>query len=92
MCDVQNIAVFCSESIECFPGTVSKFFHNNNNNNPYYLLQLGCYPAAVALPGGSGLTRWQWSYPVVSRYYSSASNYYRYNRTFQVLHSLYLYT
>ena len=24
--DVPNIAVFCSESIECFPGTASKFF------------------------------------------------------------------
>jgi hypothetical protein len=28
MCDVPSIAVFCSESIECFPGTVSKFFLN----------------------------------------------------------------
>jgi len=26
MCDVPSIAVFCSESIECFPGTVSNFF------------------------------------------------------------------
>ena len=26
MCDVPSIAVFCSESIEWFPGTVSKFF------------------------------------------------------------------
>jgi len=26
MCDVPSIAVFCSEPIECFPGTVSKFF------------------------------------------------------------------
>ena len=26
MCDVPSIDVFCSESIECFPGTVSKFF------------------------------------------------------------------
>ena len=26
MCDVPSIAVFCSESIECFSGTVSKFF------------------------------------------------------------------
>ena len=26
MCDVPSIAVFCGESIECFPGTVSKFF------------------------------------------------------------------
>ena len=26
MCDVPSIAVFCNESTECFPGTVSKFF------------------------------------------------------------------
>ena len=26
MCDVPSIAVFCGESIECFPGTASKFF------------------------------------------------------------------
>ena len=26
MCDVPNIAVFCSESIECFPDTASEFF------------------------------------------------------------------
>jgi len=26
MCDVPSLAVFCSESIDCFPGTVSKFF------------------------------------------------------------------
>ena len=26
LCAVPSIAVFCSESIECFPGTVSKFF------------------------------------------------------------------
>ena len=26
MCDVPSIAVFCSESIECFLGTASKFF------------------------------------------------------------------
>ena len=25
MCDVPSIAVFCSESIECFPGSASKF-------------------------------------------------------------------
>jgi len=26
MCHVPSIAVFCDESIECFPGTASKFF------------------------------------------------------------------
>ena len=26
MCDVPSIAVFCSESIECFPGIDSKVF------------------------------------------------------------------
>jgi len=25
VCDVPTIAVFCSESIECFPGAASKF-------------------------------------------------------------------
>ena len=25
MCDVASVTVFCRESIECFPGTVSKF-------------------------------------------------------------------
>ena len=26
MCDVPSVAVFCSESMERFPGTVSEFF------------------------------------------------------------------
>ena len=26
MCDVPSIAVFCNESVECFPDTASKFF------------------------------------------------------------------
>ena len=26
MCDVRSTAVFCSESIECFPAVCSKFF------------------------------------------------------------------
>ena len=26
MCDFPSVAAFCSESIECLPGTVSKFF------------------------------------------------------------------
>jgi hypothetical protein len=26
MCDVPSTAVFCSESIECFPGMASRFF------------------------------------------------------------------
>ena len=26
MCDVPSRAVFCNESVECFPGTASKFF------------------------------------------------------------------
>jgi hypothetical protein len=26
MCDIPSIAVFCNKSIECFPGTASKFF------------------------------------------------------------------
>ena len=27
MCNVPFVAVFCSESIECLPGTASEFFH-----------------------------------------------------------------
>ena len=34
MCDVPGIAVFCSESIECFPGIVSKFFFKLLVTNP----------------------------------------------------------
>jgi hypothetical protein len=26
MCDVPSIVVFCSESVDCFPGMASKFF------------------------------------------------------------------
>ena len=36
MCDVPSVAVFCCESIECFPGTASKFFLNPlTPNDPY---------------------------------------------------------
>ena len=34
MCDVPSIAVFCSESIEYFPGTTSKFFLKLLGNIP----------------------------------------------------------
>ena len=34
MCDVPSIAVFCSESIEWFPGTASKFFLKLLVTNP----------------------------------------------------------
>jgi hypothetical protein len=30
MCDVPNIAVFCSESIECFPGSSSSSSNTND--------------------------------------------------------------
>ena len=55
MCDVPSIAVFCSESIECFPGAVSKFFF-------FFfffffflllLLLLLLFTAIGLLPGGS---------------------------------------
>ena len=64
MCDVPSIAVFCSESIECFPGTGSKFFLKLLVTIPvapivigvivhfcyyYYLLQLSCHSVAVVL-------------------------------------------
>jgi len=41
MCDVPSIAVFCSESIECFPGTVSKFCYYY-----FYLLLLLLFSSA----------------------------------------------
>jgi len=34
MCDVPSIAVFCSESTECFPGMASKFFLKTFVNIP----------------------------------------------------------
>ena len=43
MCDVPSIAAFCSESIECFPGTASKFF----------LKLLVTIPVAPIITGGS---------------------------------------
>ena len=41
MCDVPSIAVFCSESIECCPGIVSKFFRK----------LLGTVPVAPIITG-----------------------------------------
>ena len=41
MCDVPSIAVFCSESIECFPCRASKFF----------LRLLVTIPVAVVITG-----------------------------------------
>ena len=36
LCGVPSIAVFCIESIECFPGRDSKFFLNRlTPNDPY---------------------------------------------------------
>jgi len=34
MCDVPSIAVFCSESIECFPSIVIKFFFKRLDTIP----------------------------------------------------------
>ena len=45
MCDIPSIAVFCSESIECFPGTASLLL---------LLLLLLLVTAIGLLPGGSG--------------------------------------
>jgi hypothetical protein len=44
MCDVPSIAVFCSESIECFPGTVPLLL---------LLLLLLLFTAIELSPGGS---------------------------------------
>ena len=55
MCDVPSIAVFCSESIECFPGTVSKFFLKLLVTLLLLLLLLLLLFTAIMLsPGGSG--------------------------------------
>jgi len=54
MCDVPSIAVFCSESIECFPGTVSKFFLKLLVTIPVAPLLLLLYTAIGLSPGGSG--------------------------------------
>jgi len=35
MCDVRRVAVFCSESIECFPGVSSKFYSKNRKQYEY---------------------------------------------------------
>ena len=50
MCDVPSIAVFCSESIECFPGTVSKFF--------FFFFLLLLLLLLLLLPGVSQSTEW----------------------------------
>ena len=34
-CDVPSTAVFCNESIECFPGTASKFYYYYYYSNYY---------------------------------------------------------
>jgi len=73
MCDVPSIAVFCSESIECSPGTVSKFF----------LKLLVTIPVAPIITGT--IVHFRFHIRCIS------SNYYWYNRTFQVPHSLYLF-
>ena len=66
MCYVPSIAVFCSESIECFPGTASKFFFGFSSyywynctfqapHSLYLLLLLLLLFTAIELsPGGSG--------------------------------------
>ena len=43
MCDVPSIAVFCSESIECFPGIDSKFFFKRLFTIPVAPIITGCY-------------------------------------------------
>ena len=41
ICDVPSIAVFCNESIECFPGTVSRFFLQLHVTIPVVLIIAG---------------------------------------------------
>ena len=41
LCNVPNIAVFCTESIECFPGTAYKFFFKHFVTIPVYSITTG---------------------------------------------------
>jgi len=57
MCDVPSIAVFCSESVECFPGIVSKFFFKLLVIIPVapiiIIIQYVCLLSQAFLPGTS---------------------------------------
>ena len=55
MCDVPSIAVFCSESIESFPGTASKFFLKLLVTIPVLLLLLLLH--SVKIQDFSGVCR-----------------------------------
>ena len=45
MCDVPSIAVFCNESIECFPGMASKFFLK-----PFVIIPVADIITGIILP------------------------------------------
>ena len=52
MCDVPSIAVFCSESIECFPGTAYKFFFRLLVTIPFYYYYYYYYTIWMSLVTG----------------------------------------
>ena len=80
MCDIPGIAVFCSESIECFPGTASKFFLK-------LLVTIPVAPVITGITYNSGSTF------VVSLYLNSCIlTYYYYCHHHNLLYAGYLYS
>ena len=65
MCDVPSIAVFCSESIECFPGTASKFFFR-------LLVTIPVAPIIIIIIiiiyCNWVVTRWQWLFYMYTKH------------------------
>ena len=55
MYDVPSTAVFCSESIECFPGTASKFL--------FIIIII-----IIIINCNWVFTRWQWLFYVYTKY------------------------
>ena len=78
MCDVPSTAVFCSESIECFPGTASNF--SLSFSLLFQWLQLLLVQSYI-----SGSTF------VASEMYDYTSNYYYYYNTKKIKNIQYLY-
>ena len=61
VCDAPSIAVFCSESIECFPGRVSKLFIKRIIIIIIIIIIITIYSNWV-------VTRWQWLFYMYTKY------------------------
>jgi hypothetical protein len=61
MCDVPSIAVFCSESIDCFLSIASKFFFKPFVTNPVALIITGIFfpPHCATAHSGPGLPHYR---------------------------------